>query len=246
VRDPDDIYTIHVDVPPGADRIAVDFDTLLENTISAHQLLLAWNTTVLYPLDIDKLKLMIEPAIILPQTWKQGSSLHVTSESGGRVNFAAVSLERLIDSPVLAGEFFRSVPLLSPWPAQLDITGDSQAAVNEADDAHAFELFSKLVDQDKAMFGFRHSQPSVRMTGIHFLKPTFIRSTASRPRMALRRRGGVWCTTPRPIPQTSGKRLPIMPTILAGIPSGWICRKTAASSMSSLVRRLTRRDLDPG
>jgi hypothetical protein len=47
-RDPEDIYSIHVEVPPNTDRITVDFDTLLENTISDHQLLVAWNTVVLY------------------------------------------------------------------------------------------------------------------------------------------------------------------------------------------------------
>ena len=50
------------------------------------------------------------------------------------------------------------VPLASEWPAELDITGDSQAAVDKADDAHAVTLFGKLVDQDRAMFGFRHWQ----------------------------------------------------------------------------------------
>ena len=157
-RDPEDIYTIHVDVPPGTDRITVDFDTLMENTISDHQLLLAWNTVVLYPLNIDKVRLMIEPSILLPPNWKAGGSLRVTSQSGSRVNFAPVSLERLIDSPVLAGEFFRTVPLASAWPAELDITGDSQAALDKADDAQAFALFGQLVDQDRAMFGFRHWQ----------------------------------------------------------------------------------------
>lgn len=157
-RDPDDIYTIHVEVPPNTDRITVDFDTLMENTISAHQVLVAWNTVVLYPRGIDKRQLMIEPSILLPPNWKQGSSLRVSGQEGGRVNFAPVSLERLIDSPVLAGEFFRVLPLTSAWPAELDITGDSQAAVDKADDAQAVTLFSKLVDQDRAMFGFRHWQ----------------------------------------------------------------------------------------
>jgi predicted metalloprotease with PDZ domain len=157
-RDPEDIYTIRVEVPPNADRISVDFDTLMENTISDHQLLVAWNTVVLYPRGIDKRQLMIEPSILLPPNWQQGSSLRVTSQTAGRVSFAPVSLERLIDSPVLAGEFFRVVPLASTWPAELDITGDSQAAVDKADDAHAVTLFSKLVDQDRAMFGFRHWQ----------------------------------------------------------------------------------------
>jgi predicted metalloprotease with PDZ domain len=155
-RDPDEIATIHVEIPPNTDRITVDFDTLLENTVSDHQLLLAWNTVVLYPRAIDKRQLMIEPSVLLPANWQQGSSLVVTSRAGNRVNFAPLSLERLIDSPVLAGEFFRVAPLGSTWPAELDITGDSQAAVDNADDAHAFNLFEKLVNQDRAMFGFRH------------------------------------------------------------------------------------------
>ncbi len=157
-RDPGDIFTFHVEIPAGTERITVDFDSLLESTISDHQLLLAWNTAVLYPLGIDKRELMIQPSVLLPANWKQGSSLHVASESGNRVNFAPLSLERLIDSPLLAGDFFREVPLASTWPAELDITGDTQAAVDDADEAHAFELFGKLIDQDRAMFGFRHWQ----------------------------------------------------------------------------------------
>src|ERR1700684_2328797 len=74
-RDPEEIYTIHVEVPPATDRITVDFDGLLENTVSDHQLLLAWNTTVLYPRHIDKRELMIEPSVVLPAHWQQGSSL---------------------------------------------------------------------------------------------------------------------------------------------------------------------------
>jgi predicted metalloprotease with PDZ domain len=157
-RDPDDINTIHVVVPAGTNTLTVDFDALLENTISDHQVLLAWNTVALYPRDIDKRTLMIEPSILLPANWKQGSALHVANQTGTRVKFAPVSLERLIDSPVLAGEFFRAMPLASNWPAELDLTGDSQSAIDKADDAHAAALFGKLVDQDRAMFGFRHWQ----------------------------------------------------------------------------------------
>jgi predicted metalloprotease with PDZ domain len=170
-RDPDDIDTFHVEVPAGTARIVVDFDTLLENTISDRQLLLNWNTVVLYPRGFDKHTWMIEPSVLLPPRWKQGSSLRVTSQTDTRVNFAPISLERLIDSPVLAGEFFRAVPLVATWPAELDITGDTQAAVDHADDAHAFALFGKLVDEDRAMFGFRHWQTLhllVSQSGPHY------------------------------------------------------------------------------
>jgi predicted metalloprotease with PDZ domain len=155
-RDPDDINTIHVKIPAGIDTITVQFDTLLENTISDHQLLLAWNTVVLYPRGIDKRELMIKPSLLLPSNWKQGSSLKVVSQTGAQLSFAPVSLERLIDSPVLAGQFFRSFPITASWPATLEITGDSQASVDGADEAHAVALFGKLIDQDRAMFGFRH------------------------------------------------------------------------------------------
>jgi predicted metalloprotease with PDZ domain len=157
-RDPEDLFSFRVKVPAGATRISVDFNVLLQNTISDHQLLLEWNRAVLYPRAIDKLRLMIEPSVMLPATWKQASSLRVVSASAGQVNFAAVSLERLIDSPVLAAEFLRDVSLGSQWPAVLHLSGDSQAALDKADDAHAFRMFKDLVDQDRAMFGFRHWQ----------------------------------------------------------------------------------------
>lgn len=155
-RDPEEIFTIHINIPAGVNAIDVDFNTLMENTISDHQMLVAWSTVVLYPRGIDKTKLMIQPSLMLPQGWKQASSLTVTSANGNRVNFAPASLERLIDSPVLASEFLRVFRLNSSWPAELDVTGDTQAAIDKADDAHAAELYTKLIGQDRAMFGYRH------------------------------------------------------------------------------------------
>jgi len=156
VRDPEEIATIHVTVPAGTNTIRVDFDTLIENTIDDHQVLVAWNRVVLYPRSIDKTKLMIEPSLLLPERWKQASSLQVTGEAGNRVNFAPLSLERLIDSPVLASDYLRVFPLHSTWPAELDVTGNSPYAIEKANDAHAVDIFSNLIDQDRAMFGFKH------------------------------------------------------------------------------------------
>ncbi len=155
-RDPEEIFSFHVTVPSGTDKITVDFDTLLENTISDHQILLAWNSAVLYPLGIDKQQLTIQPSVVLPAGWSQQSSLLVSSQSGPHFDFAPVSLERLIDSPVVGGEFTLAVPLASTWPAELDVASDSQNVLDHLDDAHAVSLFGALVDQDRAMFGFRH------------------------------------------------------------------------------------------
>lgn len=156
VRDPEEIATIHVTIPAGTSTISVDFDTLIENTIDDHQLLVAWNRVVLYPRSIDKTKLMIQPSLVLPEKWKQASSLQVTGEADNRVSFAPLSLERLIDSPVLASDYLRVFPLHSTWPAELDVTGNSPYAIEKANDAHAVDIFSNLIDQDRAMFGFKH------------------------------------------------------------------------------------------
>ena len=160
-RDADDIYVIHVDVPAGVDRLSADFAVLLQNTISDHQLLLAWHTVVLYPLGIDMGTLQVQPSVTLPPGWRYATSLKPANRvdfgvTPGTTTFAPVSLERLVDSPVLAGEFLRSVRLESQWPAYLHITGDSAAAVEQADAAKAFTIFAKLLDEDRAMFGFRH------------------------------------------------------------------------------------------
>ena len=155
-RDPDDIFTFQVQVPAGTSKITVDFDTLLENTISDHQILLAWNTTVLYPVGIDKRELTVQPSVILPPGWTQQSSLRSIGQSGARFDFAPTSLERLIDSPLVGGEFTRAIPLASSWPAELDVASESQYGLDHLDDSQAIALFGKLVDQDRAMFGFRH------------------------------------------------------------------------------------------
>jgi predicted metalloprotease with PDZ domain len=154
----------------------------MENTVSDHQLLIAWNTVVLYPRGIDKTKLMIQPSVILPQGWKQASSLTVTSTSGDRVNFEPASLERLIDSPVLASEFLRVFQLNSSWPAELDVSGDTQAAIDKADDAHAADLYTKLIEQDRAMFGYRHWEK------MHFL----VSQSAAKPFDGLEHEDSPW------------------------------------------------------
>ncbi len=84
-RDPDDIFTIRVQVPPGTHTLTVDFDVLLKNTISDHQFLLAWNTVVLYPRDVDKRQLYDRTIGASPcklEIWECASSYEQDRGSG--------------------------------------------------------------------------------------------------------------------------------------------------------------------
>ena len=90
---------------------------------------------------------------------KDGSShrrCRSTSKQDDEIDFPPVSLTMLVDSPVLAGQHFRSIPLapdVQP-PHHLNIAADSEAALGIKDDQIAG--YSKLVREAGALFGARH------------------------------------------------------------------------------------------
>ncbi len=111
---------------------------------------------LLYPKKTDALATEYVPSLRLPRGWKFGTALPGATASGDRVQFATVTLETLVDSPVIAGEFYRMVPLgtVMQAPHELDIVADSAAALEiKPADAHHFE---HLVNEANAMYGAHH------------------------------------------------------------------------------------------
>jgi predicted metalloprotease with PDZ domain len=80
----------------------------------------------------------------------------VQSQQGADIDFAPVSLTTLVDSPVLAGEYFRSIALAPdvPQPHHLDIAADSAAALEIP--ADQIVAYGRLVREEGALFGARH------------------------------------------------------------------------------------------
>jgi predicted metalloprotease with PDZ domain len=71
------------------------------------------------------------------------------------VTFRAASLTTLIDSPVLAGEHFRAIPISTAKPAvEMDIAADSPAALEAS--PQFTDAMRKLVDEAKALFVAEH------------------------------------------------------------------------------------------
>src|SRR5487761_1918535 len=154
-RDADDMFTFHLDVPVGADAVDVSLDFLLSSggsfssgvSSTAKLLDLSWNQVLLYPQAAAPLKLEFAATLKLPAGWKFGTALPVgisTRSPAGEVAFLPAPLETLIDSPVIAGEFFRTIDL-SPGkqpPHFLHIVADSTAAleINPEDIRHFAQL----------------------------------------------------------------------------------------------------------
>jgi predicted metalloprotease with PDZ domain len=160
-RDADDMFTFHLTVPAGADAVEVALDLLLPpgGSSTARLLDLNWNQVLLYPQTASPLKLSCVATLQLPAGWKFGTALPIgisTRSRMGEIAFLPAPLETLIDSPVIAGEFFRTVDLTpgeNP-PHFLHIVADSAAALDlKPEDVRAF---SRLVKEENALFGAHH------------------------------------------------------------------------------------------
>jgi predicted metalloprotease with PDZ domain len=163
-RDTLDMYAFHCTVPAGAQAIEAKYDFLLpaggqfsSGVSSTQQLvLMSWNQVVLYPRGLASDGVQVAATLRLPEGWRFGTALPVQGESMGTVRFSTTTLTTLVDSPVLAGAWFRSVrlnPGLSP-PVFLDMAADSREALEISLERQA--ALQHLVAEAGALFGSRH------------------------------------------------------------------------------------------
>src|ERR1035437_8057037 len=115
-RDLLDVFTFHLEIPHGVSHLDVNYDYIEPDGVSATDklMVLEWNEVVLYPADVPAEKLTYEAKLVMPDGWKFGTALPVDNESANRVSFKPISLDLLVDSPVITGEFYRSIDLTPP------------------------------------------------------------------------------------------------------------------------------------
>jgi predicted metalloprotease with PDZ domain len=164
-RDLLDGWTFHIEVPAGASAVNASLDfispTGLEEgmysggaSASDKMTVLSWNTVLLYPAGWTSDDLTYQASLRLPQGWKFGTPLPLASQSGAELKFNPVSLTTLVDSPVIAGEFLRVVPLSENPPQEMDIAADTAGDL----DAPQEELdhYKALTTQALKLFGAQH------------------------------------------------------------------------------------------
>jgi predicted metalloprotease with PDZ domain len=173
-RDLVDMYSYHITVPAGVTQLNIKMDFLATGganftaggSTSANLALLSWNTLLVYPAGKNAADVMVSPSLSYPSNWKFGTALDpligaVQNQSASRAGvfntgFKTVSLEQLVDSPVLAGRWFREIdlaPEVSP-KHYLDLAGDGPEDV--ALSQEHIDQFSKLVRETGALYASRH------------------------------------------------------------------------------------------
>ena len=165
-RDPVELYSIRCEIPAGATTLDVTLDDVIPTgtggyssgtSASAQLTLLSWNQLLLYPSGTPTDNLSFKAGMKLPAGWKFGTGLVVTKTEGDHTAFEPVSLTTLVDSPVIAGAFYRNIPLTAPGvqPSnEIDIVADSAAALALPDDEIA--RYKTLVAEATTLYGGTH------------------------------------------------------------------------------------------
>ncbi len=178
-RDPVDMYAFHVEIPAGANELQVSLDDITSSgsagaggsAASANLLDLNWNQVMLYPQGASSDEVQVIPSVDLPAGWKFGTALSVSDLHEGwdekhpdSKRFKQVSLTKLVDSPLIAGDHHRLILLTAPGviPVHvMDLVSESNAAL--AMTQQDLDAYKKLVGEAGALFGARH------YTQYHFL-----------------------------------------------------------------------------
>jgi len=162
-RDPVDMFAFHMTVPRGANALDVSFEVDATQGGSAPNALrtatesiaiIHWNELVFSPAGVQSDDMQIEAKLRLPAGWSLGTALARAGSSGDTTQFAPVSMTTLVDSPVLAGRYFRTVELGGAAPVYLHLAADGEAAL-DITPQHTAQL-RKLVEQATALFGATH------------------------------------------------------------------------------------------
>src|SRR5690348_10417576 len=117
----------------------------------------SFNQVLLYPKGWPADQISYTASLRLPPGWQFGTALPIANQSGDEIQFKPVSLYTLVDSPVIAGEYLKVVPLTTAGeypPQEMDIAADSAAALDAP--AEVCQQYRNLAAQAYALFGARH------------------------------------------------------------------------------------------
>ncbi|MDO1527981.1 M61 family peptidase [Fulvimonas sp. R45] len=163
-RDAVDMFTFHLAIPAGVDRIDIRFEFPEADRVTPNLMDLTWDHVALYKAGLPTRAQMFRPAVVIPADWNYASALDTDRRDGGHISFKPVPFNTLVDSPVIAGRYFRQVdvtPAGSPVRRTLDLVGDDAATIGISPAQVAG--YRNLVVQAQALFRSHH------YTGYHFL-----------------------------------------------------------------------------
>jgi len=177
-RDPKELDQFEVVIPKGATRLDIHLDFLAvpaiarainpASTAATDTLaVLRWHTVLLYPMGVDIAQYKIEPSVLLPDGWQFACALPAQS-SAPNPSFAPVTLEKLVDSPLLTGRYFATYQLTTKLPIRhtVHIAADDPADLVVSTEQQ--QALARLALEAHAMYGswpFDHYDYLINISG---------------------------------------------------------------------------------
>ncbi|HEY3951485.1 peptidase M61 [Phenylobacterium sp.] len=163
MRDPVDVFAFHIDVPPGATSIDIDFDLLTavdgpegRIVMTPEMLSLEWIDLVLYPAGHFARRIQVDPSVRFPEGFKDFSALETTGTEGGVTHYKTEDFATLADSPMIAGRYWKQFDLDPGGPARvsLDVIADRPELLDATPEE--IDKHKALVQQAYKLYGSHH------------------------------------------------------------------------------------------
>jgi predicted metalloprotease with PDZ domain len=160
VRDTLDVYAFHVEVPAGVHAVDAEFAYASPTAGNQGRIVstpdmqsIEWWSTSLYPAGYYVRNIPVRASVTVPEGWTVATALRpMGPKAGSKIEFEPVSYQTLIDSPMIAGRYFRQIPLSEK--VSLDVIGDTPAEI--AASPEQIEAHKRLVAQAVKLFGAEH------------------------------------------------------------------------------------------
>ncbi len=158
LRDDVDINAFHVDIPGGVSEIIARFQFTSPTVSNQGRIVMApamlnlrWHNVSLYPAGYYVRQIPVQATAIYPDGWQSATSLRRERTEGNMVVYESTDYGTLVDSPVFAGEHFRSIELTPE--AWLHVMADDPKYLKPK--RSHIEKHRKLVREAEKLFGSR-------------------------------------------------------------------------------------------
>ncbi|WP_454758744.1 M61 family metallopeptidase [Caulobacter segnis] len=163
IRDVVSVNAFHVDVPAGVTELQISYQFLTaveakvgRTEVTPEMLNLQWLQVTMYPAGYYTRQIPIDASVKLPDGWKLATALETAKTEGATTTFKTTTVETLVDSPIFAGKYVKSIDLdpTGPAPVRLNLVADSPELL-DAKPEH-IQVHKDLVQQAYKLYGSHH------------------------------------------------------------------------------------------
>lgn len=155
VRDTLDVYAFHINIPKDVKEIKVEFKYLSPTSsnqgrieVTQEMMSLQWNNVSLYPAGYYVRQIPIQASVKLPNNWEAATALR-GKKTANIIDYDVVNYEVFIDSPVLAGRYYKAVQLSDKVSLNIFADAPKYLEFNQ----EQIDLHKKMVEQAIKTFG---------------------------------------------------------------------------------------------